>query len=191
MSADFSPRELIRRCSEGDRTGWEEFWGLVEQRVMGVFRRLLWSRRLDPSLADDLLQEFCLHLMAGGGARLRSFRGSSVGEFRAFMGTVARRFAEHRLLSWRRACRREAEALHALLVTPYSGPAESEYLFAWAQMVSLMAEHDRTRLTVLMAAGYLPSVAGLLAGSATLVRSPKTHGRWCDDLCRLYGFGVV
>jgi DNA-directed RNA polymerase specialized sigma24 family protein len=174
MSADFSPRELIRRCSEGDRRGWEEFWELVEMKVMGEFRRLLRSRQIDPTLADDLRQAFCLFLLEEGGGLLGTFRGSSVAQLRAFVGRVAWHFADHRLLSWRRARAREAEALLALTPPPHAGPTESAYYFAVTQLVSLMAEPDRARMAAVLA----------MTIDSPVDRPERTLRRWSEVLRR-------
>jgi RNA polymerase sigma-70 factor (ECF subfamily) len=76
-----SERELIGRCSGGEKAAWLELIGRDDPHV----RRLLWRRLRNAADVDDLSQEIWARLLANEGALLRGFRGDS---FRAYLARM-------------------------------------------------------------------------------------------------------
>jgi DNA-directed RNA polymerase specialized sigma24 family protein len=146
---------LIQGCSEGDESSWHAVWPRIAAAAQPPIRRAVRARRLDPGLAEDLGQEFYLHLSRHTARRLRAFRGGSEAEFRRFIGRVCRRFVASRLRRLAGAQAREAEARAAwgAAAGPYATPDEAELEARLAELRSGLPAADEAHLRTLLAGG--------------------------------------
>lgn len=103
-------RDIIDACGRDEAPAWGELWPLIETVALVPLSRLLHSWHLDPTLADDALQDFFLYLRAQNLRRLQRFDGNTEAEFQAFLRTMAVRFFLKRVRRWHHARQREAEA---------------------------------------------------------------------------------
>jgi DNA-directed RNA polymerase specialized sigma24 family protein len=146
---------LIQGCSEGDESSWHAVWPRIAAAAQPPIRRAVRARRLDPGLAEDLGQEFYLHLSRGSSRRLRAFRGGSEAEFRRFIDRVCRRFVASHLRRLASVQGREAQAQAAWGAAsgPYAAPGEAELKARLAELRSGFGAADDAHLATLLAGG--------------------------------------
>lgn len=175
-------RALIARCAAGDRRAGDELWDVVADAVFDVARHLARDHGLGPGQAEDLVQEFAVHLWERRERVLGPCRGTCVAQLRAFLRTTAARFLGRRLAARRRAAAGEAAALRSRPV-PAAGPDEAQVELIAAEFAAIMAEDDRAAF----AAMHRPDPPTEESDDAS-TRSRRTR---CMELFQRYADRVV
>ncbi len=81
-------RDLIAAVIAGDEAAFQRFLDQFAARFLTILRG---GFRFDPDTAEDLLQEFFIHLLERDARRLSAWSGR--GPLRAYLSTLLRRFA--------------------------------------------------------------------------------------------------
>jgi hypothetical protein len=172
-------RRLVDDCIAGDPEAWSGLWRIVEGAVRGASWKTLRFVDADRSLVDDLGQELFLHLRADDSGRLRRFRGSTVGELRAFVRVTAARMSFQRLRRWRHARSRESAAARQAHGSALAGPTVAQIEMALRDLEASMSRSDRDRLHWLRDSGGVGPCC------------PRSFRRLSQDLVLRYGDRVV
>lgn len=106
--------ELLDRACDGDSAAWAGILELHAPHVLGIARDRLKRSGADPSLAEDIVQEVWVALLAGGGRNLRGI-DPALG-MRGYLSASAIRAVHRHLKS--SSSRRVREEGHALPPAP-------------------------------------------------------------------------
>jgi hypothetical protein len=164
--------------------GLEELWEIIEGAASIPIRRILRAHRLDPGLADDVLQELTVYLLERPSASLGRFRGSSEAQLRRFVWIIAARFASRLIARWQLQQAREAEALGRCPPPDRDGPGEPQVRAAVAELEALLSESDRTHLRIILAREGIIAASGIGAERLAGPLSARTLHRWVEALSR-------
>ncbi len=131
-------RSLITLCislPHPDKA-WASLWNEVKDAAYFPVRKLLAYKDLDLSLADDILQELFFHLQENDLRRLRAFRGATTGQFRAYIRTLALRFAKNQVQRCRALKSYELRAWIDSGCGRRDGPTEIQFETARSNLIS-------------------------------------------------------
>lgn len=189
MSENLEIRDMIRRCSDGAPSAWQDLWEVVEGAAKGPIRSFLWSRQLDPTLCDDIAQDLFLYLSEETARRLGAFRGSSTPEFRLYVRVIALRFASRCVRRHLRTRRLEEKAARDRTRPCDPGPTERQLRLVRQELDGLMGDADRERLRMVQGLPSDPEPDEDVAAAES--PSLRTKQRWGKDLFDLYARRVV
>jgi DNA-directed RNA polymerase specialized sigma24 family protein len=184
-------RDLIDRCCNNDPEAWATLWEIVSSAALYPIRRLLHRQGLGLELADDVMQEFYLHIREDNLRHLRSFRGDAMPQFRAFIRTLAIHFALNTLRKVKRMQRLEDEVARTASRPDRSGPTASQIRRAMQELASLMSHADRAKVLQLLRDqslldDTLLNILDKTEPAHSSPRSRRTHRRWREELYRKY-----
>jgi DNA-directed RNA polymerase specialized sigma24 family protein len=176
-------RHLIEGCCDNDSNAWATLWEVVSSAALFPIRRLLQRQSLDMEFADDVMQEFYLYIREDNLHHLRSFRGHSMAQFRAFIRTLAVHFALNTLRKIQRLRRKEDEAARAVSRPDRGGPTAHQIQTAMQELTSLMSAADRAKVLQLLDKNVPADVS---SESNDARKSKRTERRWREELYRKY-----
>jgi DNA-directed RNA polymerase specialized sigma24 family protein len=182
-------RDLVDGCRGNSPEAWAKLWEVVSSAAGYPIRRLLQQQGLDLELADDVMQEFYLHLRKNDLHHLRSFRGQTMAQFRPFIRTLAIHFALNTLRKIKRIQHLEEKAAHAALAPDRAGPTARQIRSALRELTSLMSNDDRAKLIQLLCDKTL--IDQCSEASDVSPRSTRTRRRWRDELYRKYHRRII
>jgi hypothetical protein len=181
-------QELIERCRREEGEAWAELWQIIESVALRRIRRMLRQRRLDLSIADDVIQELYCYLQEDDLRRLRIFRGHTAAELRCFLRTLAVRFSQKWVqnVQHTRCRRREAEALHHLALCGAGRRTPQEVRATINKLESIMSPKDRARMWIIASRLYPEVGTGAADALAARQFSSRTLRQWRLKLSRKY-----
>jgi hypothetical protein len=160
-------------------SGATSTWDLILTAATGPIRAGMHRAGLGEEW-EDALQEFSVYLIRLDGRRLRGFRGSTLGELRAFIRVVSRRFAARYVRRSLATRRLEDQALAGLAPSDRSGPTESQIITARRRIQSAMSDEEQHQLQAV--SGLDESFRSVDVPSVC----DRTIRRWRNELVRKY-----
>jgi hypothetical protein len=181
-------RELITECDQGDAGAWEELWETLEIVVTQVVERFARRRGMDPSIAEDIRQDYFLFLREDTASHLVAFRGNTWEQFHAFISVSVRRFAQNHFRGriareWN--CSVPIESIGGERIDD-AGPDEIEIRMFVVEIVSIMSKRHRATLGQWVLEETSPTEGGKSANQEPPKRLGRHKKQLVERTIRLY-----
>ncbi len=177
---------FIGDCQVNEAVAWQRLCAVIDRASRYRIRPLLKANCFDASLDDDVLQELYSHLSSRSCSCLRLFQGTTDRELRAFLGTVAYRFATKLIARWRRLRAKEEMAAPSCGKPDRDGPTQAQIENAYREVMAVMPVADHEKLHHLCQHTFPQSPVSGTPSASTGTVPERTLRRWRADFCRKY-----